>query len=658
MTRGLPRLLAPALTVGLLATPALAQDPCADVTRTDALVVWIVEGDPIDTSRVLRVELQDSLVVEARYSGIADRWQATLPRPLPPDSIVFRGIEDLSYRQGRPARIEPVGGRCVAQVVALYDVSVRVSVSVRAPTDPVARATEVTAAAVVAARTGQPDAPDRAREAADFMLNPDSVPDPADPRLADPAYELAGVLMAMGDPGRAEPLYRMAAMGRENPAYESQTRQRFGIEEADPRDVATLVSASRALAYVGLARALELQGRSDEGAQWLQRADSVRAAPTAGPEPGPDPVARFAGLTALAVSLANTNRTAETRQAAMAAQNFLVDPDAMVDPRDPRLADTEQDLGDVFLFLGDSVRAEQQYRNAVAGRQDPAYRDWTRERYGVAEDSGDLDTLLETSLVLSYIGLARSLERQGRAAEALEWRDRAETIQAASGLAVDTLPAYTVVEREDPWGRSVLELNGSVGILNDEPEYVIEDVDIIRRDAIGTLRVGYITNFRFFFEGHAANSLIRIRVTSDEPGLQRNLNSWFFGGDLGLNFIDKDDPQHRLQAYLALGAEAVYFNPDGLPRETDFSWIYGIGARYLLTPRVAMRTDIRMHQVRSALRKTLEDLAGLEAQDMYLLELSVGVSWLTWPGYPHRERDRRRREAEETPSPAGAPPGT
>lgn len=474
-----------------------AQDACTGVTATRDLVVLLVEGDPIDPNSTLRLALQEALVVEAPSYGMDRRWGARLPRAIPPDSIVFRGIEGHSYRQGEPARLVELEGRCVVQVVALYDVSYRVTRTVSG--------------------------------------------------------------------GELQP---------------------------------------------------------------------------------PAPAIRLAELSALAVALATTDEIEKTAQAATEANQYRLNPDSVPDRQDPKLADPTYELAGVFMFLGEPQTAQALYLDAERGRADPGYEDSTRERYGLGpDDSADLATLVATSHVLVYMGLARAFEAQGLHESAAPWRERAQGLLLRTDLVVDTVPAMHMDRFEDPWARNVLEFNGSVGIANDEPEYRILDVDIIRRDAMGTIRVGYLTDFRFFAEGHLANSLIRVRVSSDEPGLQRDLESWFLGGNVGFNLVDNHDASRKFQLFLALGAEAVRFTPDRLETETDLSWIYGLGARYVLSRHVAIRSDLRMHHVVKPFEKALHDLAGLPPKDLQLLELSVGVSLLWWPGYPYRESDRQRREA-------------
>ena len=342
-----------------------------------------------------------------------------------------------------------------------------------------------------------------------------------------------------------------------------------------------------------------------------------------------------AGLAGLAGTLMASGRTEEAQEAALEAYNQI---DQLPDPRDPHFADVEQDLAGTFDQLDDPVRAEALYRHSLAGRQDSiGYAAVLAERHGTS-NMETLRPLIGLAMVESLSGLAFVLEKQGRVADATALRAQADEIlnDVRGEWPIDPLPVDTV---DGAWGEGVFEFNGFVGMMNDMPEYTINDTDIIRRDATIGGRIGYITTANVFFEAHLQNSLIRVRVSADDPGVQRNLNAWFTGGTAGLFY----PVSREVQVFGTLGAEGVRFYPDGLDSETNFAWLFGFGGRLLLVPHVAVRVDSRWHRVRDALQQTLGDVAALAPDTLTLWELSIGVSWLTGPGYPGRVEVTRSR---------------
>jgi len=360
----------------------------------------------------------------------------------------------------------------------------------------------------------------------------------------------------------------------------------------------------------------------------------------AGGDAAEDGVARavlaVAGLGGLAATLIASGRDDEAREAALEAYDQI---NRQPNPRDPRLADVQHDLAGTLDQLDDPVRSEEMYRNSLAGRQDAGYAAVVAQRHGASpEDMEVLRPLIGLAMVESLTGLASVLEEQGRVADAAALRGQADEILSdiRGEWPIDPLPVDTV---DGAWGQGVFEFNGFVGMMNDMPEYTINGIDIIRRDATIGGRIGYITTANVFFEVHLQNSLIRVRVSADDPGVQRNLNSWLAGGTAGL-FL----PVNRhLQVFGTLGAEGVRFYPDGLDSETNFAWLFGFGGRLMLLPHVAIRVDSRWHRVLDALQQTLGDVAALAPENLTLWELSVGVSWLTGPGYPSRVEVTRER---------------
>ncbi len=176
-------------------------------------------------------------------------------------------------------------------------------------------------------------------------------------------------------------------------------------------------------------------------------------------------------------------------------------------------------------------------------------------------------------------------------------------------------------------GRSgAWELNAFIGLLNDEPEYNPDGLDDqIRRDAIIGARAGYTFPFGLFLQAEGSNSLLRMRLPDGGGGSStRNLTVFFVEAALGYNVT----LSQKAELFFVGGAGVAICAPDGMASETDFALNYGLGGRYFLSPRLAVRGDVRMHQVLSALERTRDRImVDPVRQDLYALELSIGVSF-------------------------------
>lgn len=169
------------------------------------------------------------------------------------------------------------------------------------------------------------------------------------------------------------------------------------------------------------------------------------------------------------------------------------------------------------------------------------------------------------------------------------------------------------------------ELGAFVGLLNDEPEYRPDDMpDQLRRDALIGARGSYTLPFGLFVEAQGSNSLVKVNMAGPVWEHTRNVNIFFIESALGYNF----DLSSRFDAFLGGGAGVAILRPDGLPNETDFAVNYGAGGRYkFANSRMAVRADVRMHQVIGAFEDTRIAMADMApARDLFALELSVGVS--------------------------------
>ncbi len=176
-------------------------------------------------------------------------------------------------------------------------------------------------------------------------------------------------------------------------------------------------------------------------------------------------------------------------------------------------------------------------------------------------------------------------------------------------------------------GRSgAWELNAFIGLLNDEPEYNPAALDDpIRRDAIIGARAAYTFPFGLFLQAEGSNSLLRVRLPDGGGGSStRNLTVFFVEAALGYNVT----LSQKAELFFVGGAGVAICVPERMDSETDFALNYGLGGRYYLSPRLALRGDVRMHQVFDALAETRERiLVDPVREDLFALELSIGVSY-------------------------------
>ena len=180
---------------------------------------------------------------------------------------------------------------------------------------------------------------------------------------------------------------------------------------------------------------------------------------------------------------------------------------------------------------------------------------------------------------------------------------------------------------DDDSGRSgYWELGAFIGLLNDEPEYHPDEFsDQFRRDALYGARGGYTLPFGLFLQAQGFNSLVRVAMPNPNGGADsRNMNTFFIESVIGYNVTLSS----RFDAFLGGGVGVAICNPDGLPAETDLAVNYGIGGRYFFAnSRLAVRGDVRMHQVLNAMEDTRELVrAAPVGGDLFALELSLGVS--------------------------------
>ena len=231
-----------------------------------------------------------------------------------------------------------------------------------------------------------------------------------------------------------------------------------------------------------------------------------------------------------------------------------------------------------------------------------------------------LMSLAAAALLVSSAGLTSPVfAQEADGAEATAGAEEATASEETAGA-----EELSVAQQEGSSG--AWELNAFIGLLNDEPEYDPDELDDqIRRDAIIGARAGYTFPFGLFLQAQGANSLLRIRLPDSGGGSStRNLTVFFVEGALGYNVT----LSQKAELFLVGGAGVAICVPERMDSETDFALNYGLGGRYFLNPRLAIRGDVRMHHVLDALTDTRERiLVDPVREDLFALELSIGVSY-------------------------------
>ncbi len=173
------------------------------------------------------------------------------------------------------------------------------------------------------------------------------------------------------------------------------------------------------------------------------------------------------------------------------------------------------------------------------------------------------------------------------------------------------------------WGTGAWTFGAYTGQFNDEPEWQPDGrADQLQRGALFGGRIGYNFPFNLFLQAEASNSLLRtVLVTGD---ISRNTNLFLLGGVLGYNI----QPMQNLQVFPEVGVGAAIFKPTAISSETQLAFLYGAGFRYFVSPKLALRGDVRWHQVPNAMRDIRDRLAGsaVPHSNLWGLELSGGLS--------------------------------
>jgi OOP family OmpA-OmpF porin len=173
------------------------------------------------------------------------------------------------------------------------------------------------------------------------------------------------------------------------------------------------------------------------------------------------------------------------------------------------------------------------------------------------------------------------------------------------------------------WGTGAWTFGAYTGQFNDEPEWQPDGrADQLQRGALFGGRIGYNFPFNLFIQGEASNSLLRtVLVTGDRS---RNTNLFLLGGVIGFNI----QPMQNLQIFPEVGIGAAIFKPDAISSETQVAYLYGGGFRYFVSSKLAIRGDLRWHQIPNAMQDIRDRLAGsaVPHPDLWGMELSGGLS--------------------------------
>lgn len=117
-------------------------------------------------------------------------------------------------------------------------------------------------------------------------------------------------------------------------------------------------------------------------------------------------------------------------------------------------------------------------------------------------------------------------------------------------------------------------------------------------------RVGYMFTKHFGIEG--LFDYVNPEITDSK---KKDITMYRYGGDLLYHFF----PDNKFVPYIAAGAAAVQFDGKGTNNVTYASADYGLGAKYFITDRFAMRADVRhiMYDFGQTVRHNLEYTLGV-----------------------------------------------
>lgn len=202
---------------------------------------------------------------------------------------------------------------------------------------------------------------------------------------------------------------------------------------------------------------------------------------------------------------------------------------------------------------------------------------------------------------------------------------------AASTLFIAVRPA--AAQMPGAYGGRGLTVGAFSGVMDDRPNFQPSGRAFrLAHEGILGGRLGYGFRSGFFLEGEVLYSPMEIAYRATDPATElterRNLEALFLTVGAGYGaFVSP-----RLQLFVRGGAGGVHWNA-GSAGEMDVTLSIGGGARYFIARGLAVRTDLRMHAVPSALRDVRAGLRPDVAsgnERLWLPQLSAGFA--LYPG--------------------------
>lgn len=188
------------------------------------------------------------------------------------------------------------------------------------------------------------------------------------------------------------------------------------------------------------------------------------------------------------------------------------------------------------------------------------------------------------------------------------------------------IAAATPARAQDPPSVPVRwEIGLFGGILDDRPEFEPDETRFrLAHEGLFGIRAAHHFASGFFLGGDLLYSPMEVAVTGLGSSSHQNLKAVI--GDASVGYRFGLVPQVHLIG--RAGAGLVRWDA-GAEDEIDFAFNLGAGVGYFIAPRVAVRTDVRLHFLPSALattRRALNPDRGAAGEILWLLGLNGGLS--------------------------------
>jgi OOP family OmpA-OmpF porin len=182
------------------------------------------------------------------------------------------------------------------------------------------------------------------------------------------------------------------------------------------------------------------------------------------------------------------------------------------------------------------------------------------------------------------------------------------TIRSVCGVLFATLlllPPSLASGQEAKSAKTGLELSGFAGDFNDRPEFgpTAGFVNPAKGGIFGGY-LGYHFAHNLFVEAEGGYSPMKMAA---RLGRVVDLNLTLVGASVGYTLPLAES----FEVFALAGGGLAMWDPSGADTERDLMVDYGVGARYFLTPWLALRGDARMHQLPDALDQTAATVAGV-----------------------------------------------